>query len=268
MFVVGTASDKVVFEQLQTLNALNNLNLSLNWHELEKTNQKTLVNLAVEFRPFIAITRGLPTLLYYASNEDYQNYELLKITPNWQSLTKRIVTAGRKSELLLQACKLTSEMTAIDCTAGFGHDGLILASTGASVAMIEQNPVMFLLLQYEYQHMQQNPNWQKLLSRIGLHFGSAIEVLPTLSKAAVVYLDPMFPSDSYSAKVNKNMQVLHALANPPTVDEERLLLKTASHRLNPNGKVVVKRPKAAPFLAQFEPNDSVSNDVLRFDIYS
>ena len=146
MFVVGTASDKVVFEQLQTLNALNNLNLSLNWHELEKTNQKTLVNLAVEFRPFIAITRGLPTLLYYASNEDYQNYELLKITPNWQSLTKRIVTAGRKSELLLQACKLTSEMTAIDCTAGFGHDGLILASTGASVAMIEQNPVMFLLL--------------------------------------------------------------------------------------------------------------------------
>lgn len=268
MIVVGLTTDKVVFDELEKISLLHQLNLALTWHELDKINQKSLMNFAVEQRIFMGIIKGLPTLLYYTGDETYQHYELIKISANWQSLTKRIVTAGRKSELLLQACKLTSEMTAIDCTAGFGHDGLILASTGASVAMIEQNPVMFLLLQYEYQHMQQNPNWQKLLSRIGLHFGSAIEVLPTLSKAAVVYLDPMFPSDSYSAKVNKNMQVLHALANPPTVDEERLLLKTASHRLNPNGKVVVKRPKAAPFLAQFEPNDSVSNDVLRFDIYS
>lgn len=191
----------------------------------------------------------------------------MKVSPNWQALQKRIVTAGKKSELLLQASKLTQDKTAIDATAGFGHDSLILASTGASVAMIEQNPSMFLLLQAEKQKMQTYPNWQKLLARLSLYFGNASEILPTLPKADMVYLDPMFPDSSYHAKVGKQMQILHELTKPPTLEQEVQLLTLAKKQLNPNGRVVVKRPKNAPNLGNELPQESWGNAVIRYDGY-
>lgn len=192
----------------------------------------------------------------------------MKVNPNWRALQKRIVTAGKKTELLLKASKLQAGMTVIDATAGFGHDSLILASTGASVAMIEQNSIMFILLQNEIAKMQSNPNWQKLLSRLTLNFGEAVAVLPTLAKADMVYLDPMFPHDSYkSAQVGKHMQILHTLAHPPTPQQEMGLLTTAKHQLNSNGRVIVKRPKNAPNLANLSPQESWQSDVIRYDGY-
>ena len=86
----------------------------------------------------------------------------MKVSPNWQSLQQRVVKAGKKTELLLKAMQLQTNMTVIDATAGFGQDSLILASTGASVTLLEQQPLMFLLLQLEQQKMAQHRNWQKI----------------------------------------------------------------------------------------------------------
>lgn len=267
MVVVGLPEDKAIFDNLVTINQNYQLGLDLYWKEIAKTNIKTLTNVAVEFRVFVGIIKGLPTLLYYTGDEHYQNYELLKVSLNWQTLTKRIVTAGKKTELLLKASKLHAGMTVIDATAGFGHDSLILASTGARVTMIEQNPLLFLLLTFEKQTMQQQPNWQKLMARLDIRFGQAVDVLPTLPKANVVYLDPMFPANSYKSAVSKTMQLLHELVAPPTLEEELALFTTARQQLNTNGSVIVKRPKNAPFLGNIEPSDSVSNNVVRFDRY-
>lgn len=192
----------------------------------------------------------------------------MKVSPNWQALQKRIVTAGKKTELLLKASKLQPNMTVIDATAGFGHDSLILASTGAKVTMIEQNPMMFMLLQQEIQKMHHHPNWQKLLGRLTLHFGNATDILPTLSKADMVYLDPMFPEESYkSAQVSKQMQILHQLASPPSLEQETQLLHMVQNQLNPTGRVLVKRPKNAAFLANHKPAESWQSDVIRYDGY-
>lgn len=191
----------------------------------------------------------------------------MKVSPNWHSLQKRITHAGKNSEHLLKACKLNHTMTAIDGTAGFGHDGLILASTGAKVIMIEQNPLIYVLLQFELTKMAQNPNWHKLLDRVSLYFGQACDVLPNLNKADLVYLDPMFPKDSFKAKVAKPMQMLHKLLTPPTPTDEITLLNCAKQALTTTGKVVVKRPKLAPFLANACPNYSFDYDGIRFDEY-
>lgn len=192
----------------------------------------------------------------------------MKVSPNWQALQKRIITAGKKTERLLKASKLQPNMTVIDATAGFGHDSLILASTGAKVLMIEQNPTMFILLQQEIQKMHCNPNWKKLLGRLTLHFGNATDILPTLSKADMVYLDPMFPEESYkSAQVGKQMQILHQLVSPPSLEQENQLLYMAQNQLNPTGRVLVKRPKNAPFLANNRPTESWQSDVIRYDGY-
>jgi len=211
----------------------------------------------------------------------------LSVAPEWDKLQRRVVSAGRKSELLLQAAKIKSDSSVIDATAGFGHDSLILASTGAQVVMLEQQPLMALLLLAEQQRMSALPNWQKLMSRLQIINNDALsyfEMLKAESVASdnniidVVYLDPMFPEDSYQdsktgkgAKVGKHMQALHQLASPPTSDEEYQLLESAqavvSQSAQQSGRVVVKRPQHAPSLASKQPSESWHNEAVRFDGY-
>ena len=216
----------------------------------------------------------------------------LSVAPEWDKLQRRVVSAGRKSELLLQAAKLTAGSKVIDATAGFGHDSLILASTGAQVTMLEQQPLMALLLLAEQQRMSALPNWQKLMSRLRIIHTDALSYFESINFASfdnesttgneqdvdVIYLDPMFPEDSYQdgktgkgAKVGKHMQALHQLARPPTLDEEQQLLQSALAIVNQNGqkqgRVIVKRPQLAPLLAQLEPSESWSNEAVRFDGY-
>ena len=210
----------------------------------------------------------------------------LSVAPEWDKLQRRVVSAGRKSELLLQAAKITSDSTVIDATAGFGHDSLILASTGAQVIMLEQQPLMALLLLAEQLRMNALPNWQKLMSRLQIINTDALSYFAMLQAEAiddtkaidVVYLDPMFPEDSYQdsktgkgAKVGKHMQALHQLARPPTLEQEKQLLQNAqavvSQQGQKQGRVVVKRPQLAPLLANQPVSESWHNEAVRFDGY-
>ncbi|MCG3808356.1 class I SAM-dependent methyltransferase [Psychrobacter sp. Ps4] len=214
----------------------------------------------------------------------------LSVAPEWDKLQRRVVSAGRKSELLLQAVKITSDSHVIDATAGFGHDSLILASTGAQVIMLEQQPLMALLLLVEQQRMIALPNWQKLMMRLQIINTDARSYFDSLNNVSaadhsklvnVVYLDPMFPENSYQdsktgkgAKVGKHMQALHQLASPPTLEQEEQLLQSAQavvrqkgQSTNTQGRVVVKRPQFAPLLAHQQPSESWHNEAVRFDGY-
>lgn len=215
----------------------------------------------------------------------------LSVASEWDKLQRRVVSAGRKSELLLQAAKITADSTVIDATAGFGHDSLILASTGAQVIMLEHQPLIALLLLAEQQRMSTLPNWQKLMRRLQIINTDALSYFESIDftdssngltanshqTIDVVYLDPMFPEDSYQdsktgkgAKVGKHMQALHQLARPPTLEEESQLLQSAQAIVSQNasqGRVVVKRPQLAPLLAHQQPSESWHNEAIRFDGY-
>lgn len=215
----------------------------------------------------------------------------LSVAPEWDKLQRRVVSAGRKSELLLQAAKITADSTVIDATAGFGYDSLILASTGAQVIMIEHQPLIALLLLAEQQRMSTLPNWQKLMRRLQIINTDALSYFESIDftdssngltanshqTIDVVYLDPMFPEDSYQdsktgkgAKVGKHMQALHQLARPPTLEEESQLLQSAQAVVSQGagqGRVVVKRPQLAPLLAHQQPSESWHNEAVRFDGY-
>ena len=217
----------------------------------------------------------------------------LSVAPEWDKLQRRVVSAGRKTELLLQAAKITANSQVVDATAGFGHDSLILASTGAHVTMLEQQPIIALLLLAEQQRMSTQPNWQKLMTRLQIintdalsyfdnHYFADFQSHPPLNKTIdVVYLDPMFPDDSYQdsktgkgAKVGKRMQALHHLASPPTAAQELQLLQGVqavvsylSNAHQQQGRVIVKRPKDAPLFAKQTPDESWHNEAVRFDGY-
>ena len=201
------------------------------------------------------------------------------VTPAWDKLQRRVVRAGRKSELLLQAAKINEHSRVLDATAGFGHDSLILASTGAQVQMLEAAPIMALLLLAEQQRMRQYPNWQKLMARLAICHTTLQDYASTTTTPHfdVVYLDPMFPEDSYQdrkkgkgAKVNKGMQALHELVAPPSQREEQTLFTFAQQLCQTNtgsARVIIKRPSDAPLFADEASDESWRNDALRFDGY-
>ena len=266
-------------ENLQALIAAHQLPIILN-PELfaEKLTQKR--------RQQLSQTATQSILLLDEKNKLSWLSDGLSVATEWDKLQRRVVSAGRKSELLLQAAKITSDSTVIDATAGFGHDSLILASTGAQVIMLEQQPLMALLLLAEQLRMNALPNWQKLMSRLHIINTDALSYFAMLQAEAiddpkaidVVYLDPMFPEDSYQdsktgkgAKVGKHMQALHQLACPPTPEEEMQLLQCAqavvSQSAQTSGRVIVKRPQFAPQLAHQSASESWHNEAVRFDGY-
>lgn len=241
-------------------------------------------------RQQLSQTATQPILLLDEKNKLSWLSDGLSVAPEWDKLQRRVVSAGRKSELLLQAVKITSDSQVIDATAGFGHDSLILASTGAQVIMLEQQPLMALLLLVEQQRMSGLANWQKLMHRLYIINTDALGYFATLAADTindtkeidkklidVIYLDPMFPEDSYQdsktgkgAKVGKQMQALHQLARPPTLEEESQLLQSAQaivRQVAGQGRVVVKRPQLAPLLANQQPSESWHNEAVRFDGY-
>lgn len=115
---------------------------------------------------------------------------------------------------------------------------------------------MALLLLVEQQRMSGLANWQKLMSRLHIINTDALGYFATLAADAiddtkeidmkavdVVYLDPMFPEDSYQdsktgkgAKVGKHMQALHQLASPPTLEQEEQLLQSAQAVVRQKGQ--------------------------------
>ncbi len=259
MLIFGVDADQVA--PVQSLISTHTLPIELSFHTLTKLNNKYLGFGLDEHQAQQALLLEKDKLLLIQR----QGNDIIKVSPDWTAQTRRVVSAGRKSELILQACKLTAGMMVIDGTAGFGHDSLILASTGASVIMLESNPVMALLLLSEYAYMQDNPNWQALLSRLSIRHA---DVRDYSDGADVVYLDPMFPKGSYDAKVNKHMQALHSFVAPPSLDDEYQLLSHAKSLVGQtDGRVVVKRPLSAPYLAGRTPIQSWQNDAIRFDRY-
>lgn len=264
-------------EQLQGLVTRHKLSLILAPELISaKLNQKRLQQLSGDSEQAI--------LLLDNKNQLSLLVDGLSVAPEWDKLQRRVVSAGRKSELLLQAAKITADSQVIDATAGFGQDSLILASSGAQVIMLEQQPIMALLLLAEQQRMSLQPNWQKLMSRLTIvntdalaFFNSKLTTIDSNS-IDVIYLDPMFPEDSYQdrktgkgAKVNKQMQALHQLAAPPTIAQEQQLLQSAQHLIKNNeqqsGRVIVKRPVQAPLFANQAATESWHNAALRFDGY-
>lgn len=176
----------------------------------------------------------------------------------------------------------------LDLTAGLGRDSFVLASLGASLMMLERNPVVFTLLEdgltrAREQTLDKDNDDERgesdladILSRISSvdqdakiylqQLRETFEVdatYPDIIYPDVIYIDPMFPSREKSGKVKKEMQLFHQLVGADDDGSELLplALEKAKYR------VVVKRPAHAPFLAETPPGYSLKGKSTRFDIY-
>ncbi len=183
----------------------------------------------------------------------------------------RRLQGGGRGQALAKACGLKAGVTprVLDATAGLAGDAFVLATLGCEVLALERHPWVAALVADALERSRQDPDVALITARLKLMTADATQGLATIAQAAdfqpqVVYLDPMFPANEKTAQVKKEMQFFRELIGKDG-DADLLLpqaLQLASHR------VVVKRPRKAPFLAGQEPSFQRVGKANRFDIYT
>ena len=175
--------------------------------------------------------------------------------------------ARQPGQALLRACrnKQRNISRVLDLTAGWGIDGLTLASHGQVVTWVERNPLVYAILAYSLARLAADPAGTAVAELLQLHHANAIDYLDALPRDHgfdCILLDPMFPAHKSGAKPDKEMQILQAMAENHGIDAcFETALKVASRR------VVVKRPLKAPPISERKADMCYREKTIRFDVY-
>lgn len=178
----------------------------------------------------------------------------------------RRLHGGGTKQLIAKAIGLKSgyRPTVLDVTAGLGKDAFVLACLGCNVTMLERSPVVAALLLDGLQRVKQQPEFMDLpLTALHQHSINYLSTLPAQASPDVIYLDPMFPARTKSARVKKELLILRDIVGD---DEDAVDLLTLALR-RAKKRVVVKRPKLAAALAQRQPDYVYRGESSRFDVY-
>ena len=202
------------------------------------------------------------------------NQRPLRIYFSAPNLRRRAAQTG-KSELLLKAIGAQKNLRVLDCTAGLGVDAYLMAAYGCHVTMLEQSPVLGLMLREALIRALLDPDASVVAKRMWLQQTNAVDFLnsycpKTKDDSAgfvhsfdVIYIDPMFPPRSKSAEVKGGMQILQKFIGK-TDNVRSLLEKAVATGIK---RVVIKRPLRGGDIEGFKPSHQLKAKASRFDVY-
>lgn len=198
----------------------------------------------------------------------------LSLKVDYEKMIPRIKAGTVNQEMLVKAARIKGKkdgLSAIDATAGFGEDSLLLAAAGFNVKLYEYNPVIAFMLKDAVERYKSVPGLSSIVSRMEVHNGDSIAVMKsykdmpdTLNRVDVVLLDPMFPERNKSALIGKKFQILQRLEMPCSNEQE---LFDAAKQVNPR-KLVIKRPLKGTNLAGIKPDYVISGKAVRYDCFT
>ena len=178
----------------------------------------------------------------------------------------RLTQRNLATELIVKAAKVKGDRTkmlAVDATAGFGEDALLLAAAGFHVRLYERNESIARLLEDALRRAAETPELAPIVARMELVCGDSIPALREMDPAPdVILLDPMFPERTKSAAVRKKFQLLHHLEEPCADGE---LLLAAAIAANPR-RIIIKRPVKGEYLGGVKPSFSMTGKAVRVDV--
>ena len=192
----------------------------------------------------------------------------MELRADFSRMLPRLRQGRLSHELLVKAAKVkgVAEPVAVDATAGFGEDSLLLAAAGFTVELFERDAVIAALLADALERAADDPALAPVVARMHLNAGDSLAGMGALAargtRVDVVYLDPMFPGRTKSAAVKKKFQLLHHLERPCDSEAE---LVDAARALGPR-KVVIKRPVKGPYLAGIKPSYQLAGKAVRYDV--
>ncbi len=166
-----------------------------------------------------------------------------------------------KSHDLCRAVGLSKwrNLDILDATAGLARDAFILIKLGAKVTMLERHPTIIEAIQQALDEF----NDSTIKARLSFYAQDALLFLQNCKNYDVIYLDPMFPEDNRTALAKKELQLLQDLIGHD--DDSDKLLNLAKQKATQ--RVVVKRHKLNPYLAEETPSFSIRGKTTRYDVY-
>lgn len=191
----------------------------------------------------------------------------MSLTGDLNKIIKRVKPGIVNAEMLVKAARIkgkSTDLKAIDATAGMGEDSFLLAAAGFNVRLYEYDPVIALLLKDTVSRALDNEYLHDIATKMEVFTGNSIDMLEELDEYIdVIFLDPMFPERTKSAMIGKKFQLLQKLESPCSNEEE---LFNAARKKKPK-KIVVKRPIKGPELAGIKPDYVISGKAVRYDCY-
>ncbi len=180
-------------------------------------------------------------------------------------------SGGGKQQHIVRATGLHKNpgLRILDATAGLGSDAFVLACNSASITLVEQHPVLSLMLDKAIARAQQTNELADIAARMQVCTTiNSIDVICSLNKQAhydVIYLDPMYPSiHKKQAKAKKSMQIIQYLLQDYDDQGDQLLSAALDCGVK---RVVVKRPTVARHLINKIPQSTIESTNTRYDIY-
>ena len=166
---------------------------------------------------------------------------------------RRRSLSGRRSPLS-RACGVRDGMTVLDAFAGWGTDGLTLATLGCRVTCCELQPLVFAML---YDRIKRS----EICSLNGIRVDVGELLADRMHCWDVVYLDPMFPLHPKTALPSYPMQVLADIADQSDTREiAEWSFECANQRV-----VIKNRIKDPPLIRS--PDWQIRARSVRFDVY-
>ena len=159
-----------------------------------------------------------------------------------------------------------NKLEILDTTAGLGRDSFTLAARGHSVMAIEKDTYIFLLLCDALNRAKHQAHISDIANNITFRNDDSSEYITACSDSFdCAYVDPMFPERKKSAKVKKDMQIMHNVAFNNDKNNNDILTNLTNEKIAK--KIIVKRPINAEFLAKKKPSSQLKGKTNRFDIY-
>lgn len=179
---------------------------------------------------------------------------------------KRAKQVSKSNEVIAKAIGVKPHYrpNVLDATAGMGRDALMMAMLGCQVTLYERNFAIACLLEDALVQLKASEHFGKeVSSRLELIKMDSLSLENIDPKFEVIYLDPMFPERKKSALVKKEMRLFKRLVGED-MDADQLLTMALD---SPCRRIVVKRPKGAPLLAEKKPSHQITAKKFRYDVY-
>ena len=191
-----------------------------------------------------------------------------KYKPDFSSpkMQRKIQDEISRRGLLIKAVQGRSlgPLKIFDFYSGFAQDAFLLACAGHVVTSCEKNEMISQVTKQAYEKQSETGWVSELEPQLTLLSGDSKEVIQTLSRFDVVYMDPMFEKLKTTAKSPLPMQIVQALTkHGPPLDFEADFF-AAVQKTN---KVVIKLPLKGPSLLSRKPSHQHFGKTIRFDVY-
>ena len=145
------------------------------------------------------------------------------------------IVKQRNNHILKKVIKRKG-LNVLDCTGGFARDSAIITSLGNTVTLIENNPVIMLVLKDAIRRIK-STTMNNIFNNITTKFGDCIDFIRTTNKKYdYIYFDFMFNINKSALPLKKDQFIRKVVNN--NVQRNQSIIDEVLHRVG--CKVIIK----------------------------